>query len=75
MLIFLSCSLAIWLNPDKSLREQGVDENEVIVLKKKFFVTDSNIDRTDPIQLNLLYVQVGILDRILAIFFPSFFSF
>jgi len=50
--------IAIWLNPDKSLREQGVEENEVIVLKKKFFFSDQNIDRTDPIQLNLLYVQV-----------------
>ena len=55
---FSSHFIAIWLNPDKSLREQGVEENEVIVLKKKFFFSDQNIDRTDPIQLNLLYVQV-----------------
>ena len=47
----------LWLNPDKSLREQGVDESEVLLLKKKFFFSDSNVDRNDPIQLNLLYVQ------------------
>lgn len=35
-----------------------MDENEVVVLKKKFFFSDQNIDRNDPIQLNLLYVQV-----------------
>jgi talin len=27
------------------------------LLKKKFFFSDQNIDRNDPIQLNLLYVQ------------------
>ena len=53
----LLCLLAIWLNPDKTLHEQGVDDNEVVVLKK-FFFSDQNVDRTDPIQLNLLYVQV-----------------
>jgi len=62
---FFSLKIAIWLNPEKSLREQGVDENEVLVLKKKFFFSDQNIDRNDPIQLNLLYVQVY--------FFLSFF--
>jgi hypothetical protein len=31
----------------------------MVVLKKKFFFSDQNIDRNDPVQLNLLYVQVG----------------
>lgn len=46
-----------WLNPDKTLPEQKISENEMVVLKKKFFFSDINIDRNDPVQLNLLYVQ------------------
>jgi talin len=47
-----------WLNPAMSLEEQGVSEEEVLLLKKKFFFNDANVDRSDPIQLHLLYVQV-----------------
>jgi len=47
-----------WLNPTKSLIEQGLGENDVVIFKKKFFFSDQNIDRNDPIQLNLLYNQV-----------------
>ncbi|KAJ3413726.1 Talin-1 [Chytridiales sp. JEL 0842] len=46
-----------WLNPDISLPEQGLTEVDVVILKKKFFFTDQNIDRNDPVQLNLLYNQ------------------
>ena len=46
-----------WLNPDKTLREQGVKENDFVVLKKKFFVTDQSVDRTDPVQLVIMYAQ------------------
>jgi talin len=49
--------LANWLNPEKCLSEQGVTDVEIIILKKKFFFSDQNVDRNDPIQLNLLYVQ------------------
>ncbi len=49
--------LARWLNPEKTLAEQGLTESDVIILKKKFFFTDQNIDRNDPVQLNLLYNQ------------------
>ena len=49
---------AQWLLPNKALREQGVEENELVVLKKKFFVSDPEIDRNDPVQVNLLYHQV-----------------
>ncbi|KAJ3080017.1 hypothetical protein HK102_003368, partial [Quaeritorhiza haematococci] len=48
---------ARWLNPDKTLAEQGITENDMVILKKKFFYTDQNIDRNDPVQLNLLYNQ------------------
>jgi len=47
-----------WLNPTKPLIEQGFGENDVVIFKKKFFFSDQNIDRNDPIQLNLLYNQV-----------------
>ncbi len=47
-----------WLNPDKSLREQGIEDTIVLTLRKKFFFSDQNVDRNDPVQLNLLYVQV-----------------
>ena len=47
-----------WLNHDKSLREQGVGENDAVRLRKKFFFSDQNVDRNDPVQLNLMYVQV-----------------
>ncbi|KRZ04679.1 Talin-1 [Trichinella zimbabwensis] len=53
-----------WIDHSKTLREQGVDENETVLLRRKFFFSDQNIDSRDPVQLNLLYVQCrdGILD-------------
>lgn len=51
-----------WLNPDKSLREQGVtDETQVLTLRKRLFFSDQNVDYNDPVQLNLLFVQVQLL--------------
>ncbi|KAJ3121845.1 Talin-1 [Nowakowskiella sp. JEL0407] len=35
--------------------EQGIKDSEIVILKKKFFFSDQNIDRNDPIQLNLMY--------------------
>lgn len=46
-----------WLDPSKTLREQGIDENSTVLLRRKFFFSDQNIDSRDPVQLNLLYVQ------------------
>jgi hypothetical protein len=40
------------------LRQQGIDENSKLILKRKLFFSDKNIDTKDPIQLRLLYVQV-----------------
>lgn len=31
----------------------------MLTLRKKFFFSDQNVDRNDPVQLNLLYVQVA----------------
>lgn len=46
-----------WLDHSKTLRQQGIDENATLILKRKLFFSDKNIDTRDPIQLNLLYVQ------------------
>ncbi|XP_055955771.1 talin-2-like isoform X4 [Patella vulgata] len=46
-----------WLDHSKTLREQGIDQNEILLLRRKFFFSDQNVDARDPIQLNLLYVQ------------------
>lgn len=54
----------VWVDVGKTLREQGIDESETVLLKRKFFFSDQNIDSRDPVQLNLLYVQArdAILD-------------
>lgn len=49
-----------WVDPSKTLREQGIDEGEPVLLRRKFFFSDGNIDSHDPVQLNLLYVQVNV---------------
>ncbi|XP_018673450.2 talin-2 isoform X2 [Ciona intestinalis] len=46
-----------WLSHGQTLREQGVEESETLVLRRKYFYSDQNVDSRDPIQLNLLYVQ------------------
>lgn len=53
---FASC-LVNWVDHSKTLREQGIDESETLLLRRKFFFSDQNIDARDPVQLNLLYVQ------------------
>ncbi|XP_015512363.2 talin-1 isoform X1 [Neodiprion lecontei] len=53
-----------WIDPSQTLREQGIDEQETVLLRRKFFFSDQNIDSRDPVQLSLLYVQArdAILD-------------
>uniref|UniRef100_A0A8C4QNG4 Talin 2 n=1 Tax=Eptatretus burgeri TaxID=7764 RepID=A0A8C4QNG4_EPTBU len=46
-----------WLDHGRTLREQGVDNTEMLLLRRKFFYSDQNVDSRDPVQLNLLYVQ------------------
>lgn len=55
----VNCGLIIedWLNPDKTFREQGMTETDIVVLKKKFFYSDQNVDRSDPVQLVIMYTQ------------------
>lgn len=48
-----------WLDHSRTFREQGVEESETLLLRRKFFYSDQNVDSRDPVQLNLLYVQVN----------------
>jgi len=47
------------------LREQGIEESETLLLRRKYFFSDQNITANDPVELNLLYVQArdAILDE------------
>lgn len=47
-----------WLKTEELLCEQGVAETTVVTLRKKFFLSDKSIDQDDPVQLNLIYVQL-----------------
>ena len=53
----LCLPLVHWVDHGKTLREQGIVESDILVLKRKYFYSDANIDSRDPIQLNLLYQQ------------------
>ncbi len=46
-----------WLDHTRTLREQGVEEMEMLIFRRKYFYSDQNVDKRDPVQLNLLYVQ------------------
>ncbi|XP_026733970.1 talin-1-like [Trichoplusia ni] len=46
-----------WLDQHRTLREQGVDPSQTVLLKRRLFFSDRNVDARDPVQLNLLYVQ------------------
>ena len=59
LLLNLVCFVVDWLDHSKTLREQGIDESEIPTLRRKFFFSDQNIDARDPVQLNLLFVQVS----------------
>jgi len=45
-----------WLVMNKTLTEQG-DSDKVLVLKKRFYVADAELDKNSPIQLHLAYIQ------------------
>lgn len=46
-----------WLNNQQGLHDQDVGPDDTLVLGKRFFVFDANIDRSDPVQLHLFYSQ------------------
>ncbi len=56
--VYQLCRLSVkWLDHSTTLREQGVSDDETLLLRRKFFFSDTNVDDRDPVQLNLLYVQ------------------
>ena len=59
MVLSSLCSAVNWLEPQQTLREQGLtDETTVVTLRKRFFFSDQNVNANDPVQLRLLYEQV-----------------
>ena len=65
-------SLVHWVDHSKTLREQGIAEVDVLLLKRKYFYNDANIDSRDPIQLNLLYqVKYYFLEQFKKIHFQK----
>lgn len=33
-----------WVEHSKTLREQGIEESEILLLKRKYFYSDANVD-------------------------------
>ncbi len=48
-----------WLNPSRGLEEEGIEVGDMVVLKKKYFMSDNSITAEDPVQLHLLYTNVS----------------
>lgn len=46
-----------WVDHSKTLDEQEIHEQDVVLLRRRFFYSDQNVDSRDPIQLGLLYLQ------------------
>ena len=46
-----------WVDHSKTLDEQEIHEQDVVLLRRRFFYSDQNIDTRDPLPLGLLYVQ------------------
>lgn len=50
--------LVVWVNQSQSLLDQGIEDGDILLLKRRYFYSDQNVDGRDPVQLNLLYIQV-----------------
>lgn len=50
-----------WLNSTLTLHEQELGVDDGVVLKKKFFVSDANVDTDNPAQVHFVYIQVELL--------------
>eukprot|EP01129_Flabellula_baltica_P013584 TRINITY_DN6336_c0_g1_i1.p1 TRINITY_DN6336_c0_g1~~TRINITY_DN6336_c0_g1_i1.p1 ORF type:complete len:2441 (-),score=740.57 TRINITY_DN6336_c0_g1_i1:26-7348(-) len=46
-----------WLNKEQGLHEQDVTIDDIIIFGKKLYFSDEQIDQTDPVQVNFIYVQ------------------
>ena len=52
------CVVVMWVDQSRTLVQQGIAEGDVLLLKRRYFYSDQNVDARDPVQCNLLYVQV-----------------
>lgn len=46
-----------WLNSNQTLHEQGISDENMLLLAKKYFVNDSAVSIEDPVQLHLVYLE------------------
>ena len=51
-------STADWVNPDMTLREQGIVESEILTIKQRIFLDKSSETIDNPIVRNMQYEQV-----------------
>lgn len=49
-----------WVDLSKTLREQGIEDDETLLLRRKFFYSDQNIDSRDPVQLSKSIKSTGL---------------
>ncbi|KAL5112171.1 Talin-2 [Taenia crassiceps] len=49
---------ANWLPHAKTFRQLGIKETDNLLLQRKYFFSDQNIGVRDPVQLNLLFIQL-----------------
>jgi hypothetical protein len=62
LIIFLSVKLisftgSRWVNPNQPLHVQHITNDQIVTLKRKFFVEDTIVSINDPVQLHLEYAQ------------------
>lgn len=57
--MYLIIILAVrWLLPNATLTEQGINQDVVLTLRRKFFISIDPIDIKDTPAVDLLYIQV-----------------
>uniref|UniRef100_A0A5K3EGD4 FERM domain-containing protein n=1 Tax=Mesocestoides corti TaxID=53468 RepID=A0A5K3EGD4_MESCO len=49
---------ANWLPHAKTFRQLGIEETDNLLLQRKYFFSDQNVGTRDPVQLNLLFIQL-----------------
>ena len=63
-MLFVFYVAAGWVDHSMTLREQGIQETEVLLLKRKLFYNVDVAGTDNPIQRNLIYEQVSISEII-----------
>lgn len=47
-----------WLKTAQTLHEQGATDDDTLIMKKRFFVSDDLVGKDDPVALQMIYAQV-----------------